>query len=163
MQSQYDEPQSDIDLIEVEESESSVATLEPDSDATEPAEWTGARCEKCNAPLKSDVVAICRGCGWYASLGTFVEVDPNWETSDTSEEHVADAPKPSHLKVWFKLLPRWSWVIIGTVLAIVVESVVVRLATPSGGGLRTAWSLGQLAIGIVTVVGCHIFNFIVLA
>ena len=29
----------------------------------------------------SDVVTICRSCGWYASLGTFVEVDPNWETA----------------------------------------------------------------------------------
>ena len=62
--------------------DSAVATIEQDTQPNEANEWTGPRCEKCEAPLKSDVVTICRKCGWYASLGTFVEVDPNWETED---------------------------------------------------------------------------------
>ena len=56
------------------------AVLEPgDGASATDVEWTGARCEKCDARLVSDVVSICRQCGWYASLGQFVEVDPNWE------------------------------------------------------------------------------------
>ena len=63
------------------------ATLEmEEGDVTSAPEWTGPRCDKCEAPLASDVVSICRRCGWYASLGTFVEVDPNWETEDEAED-----------------------------------------------------------------------------
>ena len=109
------------------------------------SEWTGPRCEKCAAPIKSDVVTICRSCGWYASLGTFVELDPNWETyTDEAAEPAAAEPQKSHLRVWLDLMPRWGWVIIASVLAVVVESVVARFATPAGSSLRTTWSLSQL-------------------
>jgi hypothetical protein len=41
------------------------AVLEPGDDSnTATGEWTGARCEKCNASLASDVVSVCRRCGW---------------------------------------------------------------------------------------------------
>ena len=165
MQSHYHQPQPDDLSSEADEFASCVATI--DAGDSQPdigdVEWTGPCCEKCQAPMTSDVVAICRDCGWYASLGTFVEVDPNWETHQDADEPAAPAPRPSHLKVWLDLLPRWSWVIIGTVLAIVVESVLVRLATPAGSGLRTAWSLGQLVAGISAFLGAHIFNFVVLS
>lgn len=113
--------------------------------------------------MKSDAVAICRSCGWYASLGTFVEVDPNWEADPDAADPAYNAQQKSHLRVWIDLLPRWSWVIIACVMFVVVESVVARIATPTGSGLRTAWSLGQLALGVLAAVGCHIFNFLVLA
>lgn len=128
----------------------------------EAQEWTGPRCEKCGAPIKSELVNVCRSCGWYASLGMHVEVDPNWETTDDCVEHVQQQPAPSHLEVWLNLLPRWAWIIIATVLAVVVESVAVRLATPAGSSLRTFWSLTQLAVGALAFVGCHAFNFLVM-
>jgi hypothetical protein len=144
--------------------DSSVAMLDPEAAVnTRAAEWTGPRCEKCDEPLKSEAVTICRQCGWYASLGTFVEVDPNWE-SDTDDQRSSDpVPQKSHVQVWLGLLPRWSWVIIGSVLAVVAESVIARFATPADGALRTTWSLSQLAAGFVVVAGCHIFNFLVCA
>jgi hypothetical protein len=62
------------------------------------------------------------------------------------------------------LIPRWGWIIIASCLGIILESVVVRFATPSEiGGLRTAWSLTQLMVGVLTFICCHIFNFLVLA
>jgi hypothetical protein len=158
-----DEMQPEDVSAEIENSESAVATIEQDAQPDAVSEWTGPRCEKCEAPLKSDVVTICRKCGWYPSLGMFVEVDPNWETSDETDSVVAPAPQKSHLRVWLELLPRWSWLIIGTALAVVAESVAVRLATPTGSSIRTFWSLSQLILGIVTFIACHIFNFIVLA
>ena len=129
-----------------------------------PAEWTGPRCEKCEAPMKSDVVTICRSCGWYASLGTFVEVDP--ELGDSTDDD-ADAPSPQRRRPRIcgsgsNLFPRWGWVIIASVLAVVVESIVARFATPAESALRTTWSLTQLAIGVLAFVGCHIFNFLTL-
>ncbi len=106
------------------------------------------------------MVTICRTCGWYASLGTFVEVDPDWETALDETAPSASTHQASHLRVWIDLIPRWGWVIIGSVFVVIVESLVARLATPGGSALRTAWSLTQLAIGVLTAVSCHIFNFL---
>jgi hypothetical protein len=151
------------DSAELDNFDSGVATMEKETQPAEANEWTGPHCEKCEAPLKSDVVTICRKCGWYASLGTFVEVDPNWETEDETASEVAPAPQKSHLRVWIELMPKWSWVIIGTALGVIVESVVVRLVTPAGSSIRTIWSLSQLFGGVLVFISCHIFNFMVLA
>jgi ATP dependent DNA ligase-like protein len=148
------------DLTEADEISAAVATEEPDSVDTAPSEWTGPRCEKCEAPLKSEVT-VCRSCGWYPSLGRFLEVDPNWESVNDSSQPAAPAPQKSHLRVWFDLLPKWSYVIIASVLTIIVESVIARFTT--SGSLRTTWSLLQMAAGFLAASGCHIFNFLVLA
>jgi hypothetical protein len=159
----YDD-HSDDEAFDSSDTSLAVATTDVESAAQDtPAEWTGPRCEKCDAPMKSDVVTVCRRCGWYASLGQFLEVDPNWEHDAEADEPAAETSQKSHVRVWIDLLPRWSWVIIASVVVIVVESVVARLVTPAGSSLRTAWSLGQLAIGILAFIGCHIFNFLVLA
>lgn len=126
-------------------------------------EWTGPRCEKCDAPIKSDAVSVCRSCGWYARLGTYLEVDPDWETEDDTEEQGEQKPAPSLLEVWRTLLPPWAWVIIGTVLLVVAESAIVRLTTTAGSGFRTAWSLTQLIVGLLTFFGCHVFFYLLLA
>jgi hypothetical protein len=140
---------------------SAVAMVEPESiEEAAPTEWTGPCCEKCAAPMKSEVT-VCRSCGWYPSLGQFLKVDPNWEIENDSTQPASPAPQKSTLRVWFELLPRWSWVIIGSVLVIVAESVVARFATH--GSLRTTWSLLQIAVGFLAAAGCHIFNFLVLA
>jgi hypothetical protein len=159
----YDSTQQHDDSAEFENAESAVATLEEDAQPNDAIEWMAPRCEKCEAPLKSDVVTICRKCGWYPSLGTFVEVDADWEIDGETGAVATQLPKKSHLRVWLDLMPRWSWVIIGSMLAVLVESVAVRLATPVGSSIRTIWSLSQLVLGVVAFLGCHIFNFIVLA
>jgi hypothetical protein len=140
------------------------AVLDPDDEI---ADATSARmgpcCEKCEAPLGSDVVSVCRRCGWYASLGAFLEVDPNWETETEKLSGASEKAKPSHLGVWLKLLPRWAWVVVASVVAVTIESVVARVATPDGSAMRTAWSVGQLVLGLIVAVGCHVFNFLTLA
>jgi hypothetical protein len=157
---QYSDPSSDF-----ADAPTSLATLEPPAGSdTCDFERTGPQCEKCAAPIKSDVVAICRRCGWYASLGTFVELDQNWEIyTDQAAEPAAVEPQKSHVRVWLDLMPRWGWVILASVLVVVVESVVARLATPAYSALRTTWSLSQLVIGVIVATACHIFNFVVLA
>jgi hypothetical protein len=125
-------------------------------------EWTGPRCDKCSAPIKTEMVKVCRSCGWYARLGTFVEVDPDWETEDELNQ-APPPPQPSHLEVWMQLLPWWAWAIIATVSIVVVESVAVRLLAPSNSWFRAAWSFTQLIIGGLTFVGCHVFSFLIQA
>jgi hypothetical protein len=135
----------------------SIAVMEP-----ELTESTGPCCEKCGAPMKAGTVTICRSCGWYASLGRCVEVDPNWETEDNAANSQTSKPTPtSHIGVWLRLLPPWAWVVIASVLAVIVESIVVRVVTPHEiGGLRTRWSVIQLFAGVAAFLGCHIFNFL---
>jgi len=149
-------------LLPPEDDSSTVAdVLDADHDAIDlAAPWDGPRCEKCSAPMKSDTVAVCHRCGWYASLGQFLEVDQDWEAYGDDADPSAAAPAPSHLEVWAKLLPPWAWVILGTVAAITLVSVAVRLLTADGSTTRTAWSVTQLAIGISVFFGCHLFNFL---
>lgn len=143
---------------------SSVGTLDLECVPEEESKsCSGPCCKKCDAPLASDVVTVCRKCGWYPSLGIFVEVDPDWEAATEVKPSTEPAPQTSHLMFWIKLIPRWGWVIIASAMVVVVESVVARFATPAGSTLRTAWSLGQLTIGLITVFCCHIFNFLSLA
>jgi hypothetical protein len=158
----YDEP-ADDEALDLGNASTGISTLEPEEEVGgTPAEWTGPRCEKCASPLKPGFTT-CPNCGWYASLGMFVEVDKNWEIDDNSTAAAPQATEKSHLRVWIDLIPRWGWVIIGSVLAVVVESVAVRLLTPAGSSIRTTWSLTQLALGVLTFAGCHIFNFLILA
>lgn len=155
----HDNNFSDLDF----DSAAAVAELDVE-EAIEPGEdtWSGPRCEKCAAPIKSDVVTVCRQCGWYPSLGQFVEIDQDWETEcDDDSQKPVDQPRPSHAEVWMNLLPWWAWVLIGTVGIIVVESVAVRLLTPAAGGLRMTWSVAQLFLGLFALVACHFFTFVV--
>jgi hypothetical protein len=125
------------------------------------AKWNGLSCEKCSAPMKSDTVSICRHCGWYGSLGQFVEVDRDWEAC-CGDDVKPTAPQvaPSHAQVWLNLLPRWAWIMIASSTAVVVESIVVRLATPEDSAFRTNWSLTQLVVGFIAFVSAHFLNFL---
>src|SRR5215475_14328085 len=121
------------------------AVLEPvEGMPAEPAEWTGACCEKCKAPLVSDVVSICRRCGWYASLNQFVEVDQEWEAFSEPTEEVESQRQPETVLDFVRKMPRWSWLLIASMLFVVAESAVARFATPAGSSLRTTWALSQL-------------------
>lgn len=124
--------------------------------------WTGPRCEKCSEPITSESVTICRKCGWYPSLGHFLEVDPNFEFQQDAAPNAHRAP--SHLQVWLGLVPWWGWVLLGSVTTVLCVSFVVRVATPSEiGGIRTTWALTQLLFGVLFAFGFHFLNFMVLA
>src|SRR3990172_7207772 len=43
------------------------------------------QCEKCGAPLSVKDTLACRRCGWYASIGAFIEIDKCWEASADPE------------------------------------------------------------------------------
>jgi hypothetical protein len=123
------------------------------------AHWNGPQCEKCEAPLKSDAVTVCRRCGWYPLLNQFVDVDQDWEVESSESAQPSNAAKPSHAAVWLNLLPRWAWIVIATVAAVIAESVAVRLVTPHGSSIRTTWSLAQLIVGFLTFASCHLITF----
>ena len=115
----------------------------------------GPCCEKCEAPLSSNGSLVCQQCGWYASIGSFVEIDKSWEVaSDPELASEVDAKEAPSAKV-----PTWAWILAGCVAGVVVESVAARLLTSSGGELRTLWSLTQLFFGFIAFAVCHTFCF----
>ena len=106
------------------------------------------RCEKCLAPLGASAAPVCRNCGWYAAAGTFIEIDRTWEGHQEAPAG-ADAGK----------LPRWAWLMMASVLAVFVESAAVRLLTPDGSFVRSAWSGAQFLTGLVAFFGCQFAGF----
>ena len=98
----------------------------------------------------------CQQCGWYASIGSYVEIDRSWEVASSpelaTEADAAPAPKTE--------LPTWAWILTGCVSAVIIESVAVRLLTPADSTIRTYWSLTQLFVGLVAFGVCHTICFL---
>ncbi len=112
----------------------------------------GPACEKCGASINAHEALVCRKCGWYASIGSFVEIDQNWE-SDTEVE----TPAEESLR-----MPAWGWTMIACVVAVVAESIAARVLTVEGSALRTTWSVTQLFVGMSLAFVCHFTAFVLL-
>ena len=93
--------------------------------------------------------SVCKKCGWYSIAGTFVDIDRAWE----GEAEPARAEDGR--------LPRWAWVLIASVLVVIVESIAVRVAAPTGR-FRMMWSGSQFVLGLAGFFFCQIMGFIIL-
>lgn len=111
-------------------------------------------CEKCEAPIDMHTAFVCRRCGWYASIGSFVEIDQAWE------EGLEDSPQiaASSFRV-----PAWGWTMLVCVSLVVGESIAARFLTAEESAARTMWSITQLLVGGVTALLCHLIAFIMLS
>jgi hypothetical protein len=110
-----------------------------------------ALCEKCGAPLGGRSTSICKRCGWYAIARTYVEIDASWE----GEQQPQSAARPEGL-------PRWAWLAVAAVVAVILESTAVRCTTPDGSYLRAAWSGAQFLLGLVAFFGAQVIGFVIL-
>ena len=119
---------------------------------------TGPCCDKCGAPLSAKESLVCRQCGWYASIGSYVEIDKGWEVATdpelATEEDAKPAPKAK--------LPTWAWVLTACVVTVIIESFVARFVTAEGSALRTFWSVTQLFVGFIIFAICHTYCFVLL-
>ena len=117
---------------------------------------TGPCCDKCGAPLSAQESLVCQKCGWYASIGSYVEIDRSWEVASApdlaTEEDTGPPPKAE--------LPTWAWILMGCVAAVIIESIAARLLTSEVTMTRTYWSLTQLFIGFVVFAICHTYCFV---
>ena len=112
------------------------------------------RCEKCSKPLNTQDNLACVHCGWYASIGSFVEIDRSWEASCDPTVEDEDEQDKSAVAI-----PTWAWIVGACVLAVFVESVAGRVLTPSGSAARTSWSLTQLTLGAFGLLVGHLLCF----
>ncbi len=120
---------------------SKAAVLESDSTSelnSNPPAYNGPVCSKCSAP--DEGYAICRVCGYYPKLGSYVEVD--YEMEGLVEEE-----KPAGFQ-----LPSWTNTAIAINLAIIAESVAVSFLLPLDSSSRMAWSLLHLIGGAMTIL-----------
>jgi len=114
------------DQLPSEDASMSNTVLDGDLDLSREA--LGPCCDKCGAPISAKESLVCQQCGWYASIGTFVEIDKSWEVASNPDlANDADVASSSEAK-----LPAWSWILMGCVVAVIVESLAVRLLTPDG-------------------------------
>ena len=132
----------------------SVSTLTPAWDTE--TDTSGLCCEKCGAALSTKESLACRQCGWYASIGSYVEIDKSWEAA-SDPEMAADQDVIAEEKA---RIPLWAYVLSGCVTAVIVESLAARLITYEGSAVRTHWSLTQLFVGFVAFAICHTYSFI---
>jgi hypothetical protein len=106
-------------------------------------------CDKCGAKIDTHDALVCRKCGWYPSIGTFVEIDRAWDSDheETAVEHSESLKMPS-----------WGWTMIACVVAVVAESIAARFLTSDA--VRTTWSVTQLFLGLAVAFTCHLVTFI---
>ncbi len=57
----------------------------------------GPACEKCGTPIDAHEALVCRKCGWYASIGSFVEIDQSWECD---AKVAAPVEEPLRMPAW---------------------------------------------------------------
>ena len=131
------------------------ALLEPPKSSEPPVDPGADICAKCATP-RDPKIGWCSRCGFYPMIGTYVEVDP-WQEDGAVAAVAKQTEEP------FKLsdIPLWAVGLAGGVAALIAMSVGVRLLTPAGSSLRTAWALSQLATGVLTcfvgTLGCYLF------
>src|SRR5690606_19187166 len=119
----------------------------------EPPPGIGPVCEKCGTPPVGKQ-GWCRRCGWYPLLGRFVELDP-WDREDLPQ------PEPqSKLDAFKALVPRWAWMLMAGFVGIIASSVLIGLILPAHGSARFVWTVGQMVIGGVIVLGAHVACYV---
>ena len=141
-----DELQDDLDQSGVSQTvEDSQEGLEADAQP---------RCEKCGAVIKTSDSLACRECGWYASIGDYVEIDKTWEAWCDPDDEADPTDSAEEFSV-----PTWAIILGVCVVSVIGVSIFARVTTPSGSMARTGWSLTQLAVGGLTFVTCHFICF----
>ncbi|MGL4511620.1 MAG: hypothetical protein ACRCT8_00905 [Lacipirellulaceae bacterium] len=147
----------------------SQATAEPQNVASRAKDDDldlGPCCERCGFLTKS---AACPACGWYPSLGIYVEIDPQFEAMNGVNVPLPEgAPAPAeglakHLAVWKGLIPVWGWVLLGTTLACVAGCIAARVATDATPYVRSVWGVSMLLGGMGTALVAHITCFVLMS
>lgn len=146
----------------------SQATLDtpPASGDAGPEAASVPSCAKCGF---ATAAAACPRCGWYASLGIHVEIDPAYEalmaapgeaTGDADEPLPAPPAWRKHLDVWAGLIPWWGWVLLGTTLGCVAAAIAVRLTVAASPTAHAWCGVGGLVAGLMAAFAAHFVAFI---
>ena len=100
-------------------------------------------CLKCGVEKDPDY-PMCRACGYYSTLDTYVDVD------EDDPDLILGMENSNGFE-----MPTWGWVLIGIQFIILLESLFVTINFPNGHIVRTVWSIAQLAIGFSVALSAH--------
>ncbi|MEN0109317.1 MAG: hypothetical protein AAF805_01215 [Planctomycetota bacterium] len=126
-------------------------------------------CEKCGY---ATAAAACPKCGWYPSVGVFVEIDEKFEAVVTAQEGGGDGeseaaePAPTtsewaqHVEVWKSAIPGWGWLLLATTGGVVAAAIAARVGVTQAPQWHTAVGLGGLLVGLVVALAAHVTAFI---
>ena len=96
-------------------------------------------CVKCGVGKDPDY-PMCRSCGYYETLDTYVDVD-------SDDPDLMPGMQQSKFKV-----PTWVYVVPGVQILLIAESLFVTFNLSSGNPIRMIWSIVQLALGFTTAL-----------
>ena len=116
-------------------------------------------CVQCEAPLVGGPMSVCKKCGWYGNLRTYVDIDQSWEEAIENADNGRRPEKETLLDIVART-PAWVWLTLVTFSAVLGESIAVRLIVPNESPLRPAWAIGQLLLGGILFVLCHLFAYL---
>jgi len=139
-----------------------VAQVAPPSPAPEPpASVTAPACPRCSGRLTDPGgLGWCQACGYCHSL----EEEKARVPSSVPAAAGPSSPLGSlEMVEVVRTLPRWVWLMLGGVLAIVGATFIPGLQLPRTGLLRAAWCTVQLVVGLVLVFAAQIWALLQLA
>lgn len=140
--------------------DSSTAVLAPEP-AIPPAENVGSCCSNCETPMPKGQM-VCQCCGFYPTMGIFVDVDSEWERFSNPE---AAPPKTRRNPVeeFFSAVPGWAWTLMATNLSIVALCIAGKILIPSTSVVFEFWGVWQLTIGLAMFELLHVTCFFLTA
>lgn len=132
-------------------------TRKQDTVSSRPVE---SACPCCESKLiDPESLALCPKCGWCRSLA---------ETAQWSARPVHPTRPPSRLggQEFLELLfksPGWLWILAGGILLNGVITVVAGSLLPSEGLFRALWTTGQIAVGLLLILGAQAWALVLFA
>ena len=136
--------------------------------ATTPAPTQGAAserplrtaCPRCETKLVDPAgLSLCPKCGWCRSLA---------ETRLWSAEPVQTKRPPSRLggREFLELIwksPCWLWILAGGLVVVGAVTAAADAVLPPEGLVRALWTTGQIAVGLLFVLGAQAWALILFA
>ena len=119
-----------------------------------------AHCEKCASPLASGLATACTQCGWYSSIGAFVEIEKEWEEAFAAGGPVAQ--KESLLDVWLHLIPVWAWKLLGFGMSAFAGCIAIRVLVEDAA-MRSYLATAIALIAIFVEAMCHLTTTVIMS
>ena len=105
----------------------------------------GPCCEKCGAPITAKESLVCQKCGWYASIGSYVEIDRSWEVATdpslATEEDTKPKPEAGTERPEGRVEPVHTLPILFDLIALALQTDSTRVATLEIDGLAAGLGL----------------------
>jgi len=148
---------NDVSLLDNPQDSHDALASPPEATPEAPA---APACEKCASPLASGMATACTRCGWYSSIGAYVEIEQEWEEAFAAGGPVAQ--KESMLDVWLHLIPVWAWKLLGFGMSAFAGCIAIR-ALVEDAAMRSYLATAIALIAIFVEAMCHLTTTVIMS